>query len=78
MRRILIAAFLLASCASAPQESHTRTKSETTRNAKAFCEVATEMTWAAGDTLETQDEIRSFNAVWKKHCRPEGSPNGKR
>lgn len=79
MIRILaaIAILIATACGLRPQESNTRAKSATAPAPIAFCKVAKEMTWAADDSIDTQAEIRAYNAIWKKHCRPEGSANGK-
>jgi hypothetical protein len=79
MRGVVAAlvASLLCGCVIERQRSHSATKSETTRNLPAFCEVTKRMTWAARDTVQSQNQIRAHNALFDKFCRPEGSPNGK-
>lgn len=74
---ILFFGLALSACGTFRLESRTSQNSAARSSSSSFCDVAKQMTWAARDSLQTQDEIRSFNALVRKHCSPEGSPNGK-
>lgn len=73
----IVAGLLIAGCSAALRESHTPKKSETARPVFSFCELAKPMTWAVRDSLETQMQIRAYNARIRQQCGPEGSPDGK-